>query len=221
MVVMRDINISIMNSFPSFATGIAYDEMPNRNSSILCLCPRTKKPMSSYQITTLGRDAQSRVESISSRLALLRRSSSRGIITGTDSRSVSLALATQLLADKVGDDLDVQRRAVVEVSLVDRGKGIAVRAVSLRTEGDRRTAARAKVESGAAELGQLAGGTADLLGGSVAIVFLRIAIRDAGVDRAGVGGVGTGGVLDGAATLEGGALVAVVVISNCAGCDVV
>lgn len=58
----------------------------------------------------------------------------------------SLALAVELLADEVGDDLDGESRSMVEVGLVDGSKSVAIRSVGLLAKRDGRTAARAKVE---------------------------------------------------------------------------
>lgn len=145
----------------------------------------------------LSSNAQSRVEGIRSRLARLRLSGGRRGITCAHGISGRLALAAQLLADEVRDDLDVQGRAVVEVGLINGGEGVLVGPVLLDAEGDGGVAAGAKVESGTAELAQLLG-----RGGSVALVLLSVAVGDGEAARSGVGSRSAGVVLNSTAPLQ-------------------
>ena len=123
----------------------------------------------------------------------------------SDSGVRRVALGGELAADVVGDDLDVQGRAVSEGSLVNRGERRLLAAVKVVGELDGRVGAAAEVdvladaELAERALGDTAGGTACLL--------LGVAVADRGIDLAGVGGVGAGVVLDGAGTLDGGAYI--------------
>lgn len=99
-------------------------------------------------------DAQRGVEGIRGGLALLRRCGGRRSGARADGIVGGLALGVQLLADEVGDDLDAQRGAVVEVGLVDGRERLLRGPVLLGAEGDGRVAARAEVERGTAVLGE-------------------------------------------------------------------
>lgn len=120
----------------------------------------------------LGRDAQGRVESISSGLARRGIGGAGGVVAGADGIGRRLALALQLAADEARDDLDVEGAAVVEVGRVGGRKRLLLAAVEAGGELDGRVAAGAKVQVGLAGA-ELAGGPAELLGagGGVALVL--------------------------------------------------
>lgn len=116
----------------------------------------------------LSSDAKSGVESISSSLASLGIGSSSSRVAGSDGIGGSLALASKLLADEAGDDLDGVGRSVVKVSGVSGDESIGSTTVVLGTESNGGVAARAKVKSCATHLAELLGGV-----GGVALILCQ------------------------------------------------
>lgn len=130
-----------------------------------------KKGKSSSQPTKpsrLGRNAQGRVESISSSLAGRGVGGGGSIIAGGDGVGRGLALGLQLAADEARDDLDVEGAAVVEVGRVGGRERLLLAAVETRGELDGGVAAGTKVQLGlaGAQLAELLGA-----GGGVALVL--------------------------------------------------
>lgn len=134
--------------------------------------PKKKKkgsPHLSPQISRLGRNAEGRVESISSSLAGRGIGSGGGVVAGGDGVGPGLALGLQLAADEARDDLDVEGAAVVEVGRVGGRERLLLAPVEARRELDGRVAARPEVQLGlaGAQLAELLGSS----GGGVALVL--------------------------------------------------
>lgn len=138
-------------------------------------------PHLSPQISRLGRNAQGRVESISSSLAGLGVGGGGGVVAGGDGVGRGLALGLQLAADEARDDLDVEGAAVVEVGRVGGRERLLLAPVEARRELDGRVAAGPEVQLGlaGAQLAELlgsGGGVALVLccgGGSVSLIVLE------------------------------------------------
>lgn len=120
----------------------------------------------------LSGDAKSGVESIGGSLASLCVSSRGSRVAGGNGIGGSLALASELLANEAGDDLDGVGGTVVEVSRVDSGESIGTTTVVLGAESDGRVAARTEVKSSATQLAELLGG----IGGIASVLCKRVLI---------------------------------------------
>lgn len=169
-------------------------------------------PDGSHIYNFVNLNTQSAVEGISSSLSL---GTSGGLSAGLarlNRRLIGLARILQSLASEIGNDLDVKRRAVVEVGIVETLEASLLAPVKTLSELDSRAAARAKVETTlATSLGRGAclDRAADLLGvgSSEAGRFLSVALSSAAGKGTGIGSVGTGVLLDCARALDSSSLV--------------
>lgn len=179
---------------------------PGNSQDLKSLIRQRQLPSAQQLLYPLNLNAKSRVERIGGSLPLSARGSLRSLLASLDGRSRRLARALQALAREVGNDLDVERRAVVEVLLVRILEARLLTAIETSSKLDGWVAAGAEaLGSGAAGRGRAAG----LLnaGGGAALVLLRVALGGAALDLTRVGGVGARVLLHGARALDGGALV--------------
>lgn len=118
--------------------------------------------------------------------------------TGIKSSLVSLALGVKLLADEIRDNLDVQCRSVVKVSVVDRLERSFF--ASVKADGELNSWVGAGTEVKSLTLGLLCGS----LSSGVALLLLVTTLSDTSIESSGVGSVCASVVLDGTRSLEGG-----------------
>lgn len=157
-------------------------------------------------------NAEGTVERISRGLRLsssCRLRSRRRSTASRDCRRTRLTLARQLLADEVANDLDVQRRPMVEISRVLGLEARLLAAVKIKSELNSGTATGTGIERSPTSLAASARDDTALgaLGRRLAVRLLGFALGRAALDGARVGGVGARVVLHGARPLEGGSLV--------------
>jgi hypothetical protein len=148
------------------------------------------------------------VEGVGGSLALLTLGCGSTLVTSSNGCFISLACRFELRADEVGNDTNVKSRALAEVCLVGRSKGRLLSSIKIVGEDDRWVGAVTEIKAVVlSDLGDLSGSEQLKVGSSKAGIFLSVAVSNTDIKLARVGSVGAGIVLDGARSLDGGALV--------------
>lgn len=149
-------------------------------------------------------DAEGRVEGIGGSLSLEALRRRLPGLTSLNGLLVGAARARELPADEAGDDVDVLRGALAEVTRVGGGKGRLGAAVKPLCKNDARVGARAEAEGAVLARLHAALGLGNRRGSVATRGLLLATLADAALKLARVGGVGARVVLHGAGALEGG-----------------